>query len=87
MASQIDPTKPVDDIPAIRDALHANLQAAKYKIEDVQVGKLTSPTMLRWPSGIAPIVSSAASPVDTYGFGTRDGRVTWFAFPAGKDFA
>ena len=23
MASQIDPTKPVDDIPAIRDALHA----------------------------------------------------------------
>lgn len=36
MASQIDPTKPADNIPAVKSELRANLQAAKDEIEELQ---------------------------------------------------
>jgi hypothetical protein len=36
MASQIDPTKPVDNIPAVKSELRANLQHAKDEIEELQ---------------------------------------------------
>ena len=39
MASAIDPTKPVDGVPASKADLRANLQAAKSEIEGLQTGK------------------------------------------------
>jgi hypothetical protein len=39
MASQIDPTKPVDGIPALKSDLRDNLQTAKDEIEALQSGK------------------------------------------------
>lgn len=36
MASEIDPTKPEDNIPAVKSELRANLQAAKDEIEELQ---------------------------------------------------
>ena len=39
MASQIDPTKPADGIPAVKADLRANLAAAKSEIEVLQNGK------------------------------------------------
>lgn len=39
MVSQIDPTKPADDVPADKSELRANLQAAKGEIEALQDGK------------------------------------------------
>ena len=36
MASTIDPTKPVDGVPAVKADLRANLQAAKDEIEALQ---------------------------------------------------
>lgn len=39
MASQIDPTKPVDGEPAVKADLRANLQAAKDEVEALQSGK------------------------------------------------
>jgi hypothetical protein len=36
VASQIDPTKPADGVPAVKADLRANLQAAKSEIEDLQ---------------------------------------------------
>jgi hypothetical protein len=39
MASAIDPTKPVDGVPAIKADLRQNLQAAKSEIEALQAGK------------------------------------------------
>jgi hypothetical protein len=42
MPSQIDPTKPVDGIAAIKADLRANLQSAKDEIEALQSGKTDS---------------------------------------------
>ena len=39
MASAIDPTKPVDGLPAVKADLRQSLQAAKTEIEALQVGK------------------------------------------------
>jgi hypothetical protein len=39
MTSQIDPTKPVDGVPASKADLRGNLQAAKDEIEALQAGK------------------------------------------------
>ena len=39
MVSAIDPTKPVDGVPAVKLNLRNNLQAAKTEIEALQVGK------------------------------------------------
>jgi hypothetical protein len=39
MASQIDPTKPVDGVPASKADLRSNLQSAKDEIEALQSGK------------------------------------------------
>jgi hypothetical protein len=39
MASQIDPTKPIDGVPASKADLRANLQAAKDEIGALQSGK------------------------------------------------
>jgi hypothetical protein len=39
MASQIDPTKPADGVPASKADLRGNLQAAKDEIEALQSGK------------------------------------------------
>jgi hypothetical protein len=39
MASQIDPTKPADGVPANKADLRGNLQAAKDEIESLQSGK------------------------------------------------
>jgi hypothetical protein len=39
MASAIDPTKPVDGVPAIKADLRQNLEAAKSEIEALQGGK------------------------------------------------
>ena len=39
MASEIDPTKPVDGAPAVKADLRANLQFAKDEIEALQTGK------------------------------------------------
>jgi hypothetical protein len=39
MASQIDPTKPIDGVPAIKADLRSNLQSAKDEIEALQSGK------------------------------------------------
>jgi hypothetical protein len=39
MASAIDPTNPVDGVPAIKADLRANLQAAKTEIEALQTAK------------------------------------------------
>jgi hypothetical protein len=39
MASQIDPTKPLDGVPAAKADLRGNLQAAKTEIEALQSGK------------------------------------------------
>jgi hypothetical protein len=39
MASQIDPTKPVDGVPASKADLRGNLQSAKDEIEALQSGK------------------------------------------------
>ena len=39
MASQIDPTKPADGLPASKADLRSNLQAAKDEIEALQSGK------------------------------------------------
>jgi hypothetical protein len=39
MASAIDPTKPVDGIPAVKSDLRDNLQTAKDEIEALQSGK------------------------------------------------
>ena len=39
MPSQIDPTKPIDGVPASKADLRANLQAAKGEIEALQSGK------------------------------------------------
>jgi hypothetical protein len=39
MASQIDPTKPADGVPASKTDLRGNLQAAKDEIEALQSGK------------------------------------------------
>ena len=39
MASAIDPTKPIDGVPASKADLRSNLQAAKDEIEALQSGK------------------------------------------------
>ena len=39
MPSQIDPTKPIDGVPASKADLRANLQSAKDEIEALQSGK------------------------------------------------
>ena len=39
MPSQIDPTKPIDGVPASKADLRTNLQAAKNEIEALQSGK------------------------------------------------
>ena len=39
MPSQIDPTKPIDGVPASKADLRANLQSAKNEIEALQSGK------------------------------------------------
>jgi hypothetical protein len=39
VASQIDPSKPADGVPAAKADLRANLQAAKSEIEALQAGK------------------------------------------------
>lgn len=36
MASNIDPTKPQDGVPAVKSELRANLQHAKDEIEELQ---------------------------------------------------
>jgi hypothetical protein len=42
VASQIDPTKPVDGVPAVKADLRTNLAAAKSEIETLQGGKAES---------------------------------------------
>jgi hypothetical protein len=39
IASAIDPTKPIDGVPAIKAELRSNLQTAKDEIEALQSGK------------------------------------------------
>jgi hypothetical protein len=40
MVSAIDPTKPADNVPAVKAHLRANLRAAKLEIESLQATKL-----------------------------------------------
>jgi hypothetical protein len=65
MASQIDPTKPVDGLPASKADLRSNLQSAKDEIEALQSGK----TDLGHQHALADIVDAGAlaglSQVDT----------------------
>ena len=36
MSSQIDPTKPADNVPAVKSEQRANWQSAKNEIEELQ---------------------------------------------------
>ena len=56
MASAIDPTKPVDGVPAIKADLRSNLQSAKDEIEALQSGK----TDLGHQHGLADITDAGA---------------------------
>lgn len=56
--------------------------------QDASGGRtLAWPAGVRWPGGVAPVVSAAAQALDLYGFVTRDGGTTWLGFPAGQAFA
>jgi hypothetical protein len=56
MASQIDPTKPIDGVPAIKADLRTNLQSAKDEIEALQAGKAS----LGHQHGLADIADAGA---------------------------
>jgi hypothetical protein len=56
VASAIDPTKPVDGVPAIKADLRSNLQSAKDEIEALQAGKAS----LGHQHGLADIADAGA---------------------------
>jgi hypothetical protein len=56
MPSQIDPTKPIDGVPASKADLRSNLQAAKDEIEALQSGK----TDLGHQHGLGDITDAGA---------------------------
>ena len=47
MPSQIDPTKPIDGVPASKADLRANLQSAKGEIEALQSARPIWPSARR----------------------------------------
>lgn len=47
---------------------------------------ITWPTSVKWPNGVAPTLSSAASKIDLVILETIDGGSTWFGALAGADY-
>ena len=46
---------------------------------------LAWPSSVLWPAASAPTISATANAVDVFAFVTRDGGVTWYGFPGGRD--
>ncbi len=64
MSSQIDPTTPVDGVPAPKALMRANFSAAKTEIEALQIGKMeTNPD----PHDIASVWRGTQAEYDALG--------------------
>lgn len=46
---------------------------------------ITWPASVKWPSGVAPVMTSTAGQTDTFTMFTYDGGTKWFAFVSGQD--
>jgi hypothetical protein len=56
--------------------------------QDVTGGRtLAWPSVIKWPGGAPPTITSAANAVDIYALVTRDGGTTWYGFAGGRDFS
>lgn len=55
--------------------------------QDATGGRTVTWPTVKWPSGTAPSVSSAANSVDVYTFFTVDTGSTWYGFQSGKGLA
>ncbi|MGH3609142.1 MAG: hypothetical protein ACRDRD_13765 [Pseudonocardiaceae bacterium] len=43
------------------------------------------PASVKWPSGLAPTISTGINKLDVYSFSSRDGGTTWLGFTAAQD--
>lgn len=58
-----------------------------YVLQDDTGGRsITWPTSVKWPSAIAPVLSTGANKIDLVIMETWDGGTTWYGTLAGADF-
>ena len=58
------------------------------QIQDATGGRtVTWPASVKWPGGVAPVISSGATDIDIFTFLTRDAGTTWYGFTGGMDFS
>jgi len=56
-------------------------------IQDSTTRSIVWPTSVKWPSGVAPSLSTASGAIDIFAFFTHDGGTSWYGFTAGQAMA